>query len=144
MSLPAGTYYVGDLCYVLKNSWDAVCNMVIADRDCLDGEFKLPDGRVFAMYNTAFGDGLYNDQYGNEYCVDSGSIGCIRLDDCDVNLEKIIDDGLGKTFQFANSFKTYSDGRTINIGRVCIDTDPSYDEQDVDEAQEWHDYDPDC
>ena len=127
MSLPAGTYYVGDLCYVLKNSWDAVCNMVIADRDCLDGEFKLPDGRLFAMYSTRWGDGVYDDQEGRQYCVDAGSIGCVRLEDCDVSREDIEEDRLGHIVTFDRSFKTGAMHGQIIIDRLVIDTDPVYD-----------------
>lgn len=142
--LPHGTYYVGDLCYVLKDSWNEVCDLVIAGHNCLDGEFKLPDGRLFAMYSTAYGDGCYNDEDGFEYCVDAGSIGCVRIEDCDVSLEKIQEEHLGHVHTFEHMFHTYAANGKIHIHNVVIDTDPPYEEPDVDEAQEWEDYDPDC
>ena len=80
--MQAGKYYVGDLCYVMDNDeWDQVCSIIIQGNKVFDGEFELKDGRKFAIYSTAYGDGLYNDYYGNEYSVDSGSIGCIKVED---------------------------------------------------------------
>jgi hypothetical protein len=34
----------------------------------------------------------------------------------------------------------------IQFGHIMIDTDATYDDEDgqPDEAQEWHDFDPDC
>ena len=76
--MQSGKYYVGDLCYVMSDAdWNEVCELTIKGNECIDGEFTLKDGRRFAMYGTKFGDGEYRDQYGNSYCVDSGSIGCI-------------------------------------------------------------------
>jgi hypothetical protein len=79
--MKAGTYYVGDLCYVLHDEWDEVCELIIKDNVCLDGEFTLRDGRRFAIYGTAYGDGNYFDQNGKSYDVDAGSIGCILMND---------------------------------------------------------------
>ena len=82
MTMPAGKYYVGDLCYVMDNDeWRQVCARTIQGEKIADGEFELPDGRRFAIYSTAYGDGGYYDQYGHTYSVDAGSIGCILMSD---------------------------------------------------------------
>ena len=76
--MPAGKYYVGDLCYVMHPEWDEFCSITIKEHTCLDGEFNLKDGRRFATFGTKWGDGEYRDQFGNRYGVDAGLIGCIH------------------------------------------------------------------
>ncbi len=77
-----GTYYIGDLCYVMHPQWKEVCNLMFAtDGGVLDGEFNLANGVRFALHSTAYGDGTYQDQEGRSYPVDAGLIGCIRLED---------------------------------------------------------------
>lgn len=79
----SGTYYVGDLCYVMHPQWKEVCDLMFAtgDNSVLDGEFNLANGVRFALHSTAYGDGTYRDQQGREYPVDAGLIGCIRIAD---------------------------------------------------------------
>lgn len=78
--MPAGTYYVGDLCYYFDDQvWDEVLSLTIKGNDVIDGEFVLKNGTRFAMYSTAYGDGSYKDQVGRSYGVDSGTIGCVQV-----------------------------------------------------------------
>ena len=37
MTLLAGEYWVGDLCYVLGDRWDEVCNLIINGREIVNG-----------------------------------------------------------------------------------------------------------
>ena len=77
-----GTYYVGDLCYVMHPQWTEVCGLMFAtDGGVLDGEFNLANGVRFSVQSTAYGDGTYYDSEGREYPVDAGLIGCIRVQD---------------------------------------------------------------
>ena len=78
-----GTYYVGDLCYVMHPQWREVCDLMFATKDngTLDGEFNLANGVRFALHGTAYGDGVYYDEQGRKYPVDAGLIGCIRVED---------------------------------------------------------------
>lgn len=128
-----GDYFVGDLCYVLHDEWDEVCELLFAGRDdhgCNQGEFNLKDGRRFAIYNTAYGDGCYSDQNGREYGVDSGSIGCILLQDIDVmHHDNCIGDGQSITFD--QDFYTGSQDGKIMIHNVCINT---ADEEEYEET----------
>jgi hypothetical protein len=134
--MQAGKYYVGDLCYVMTNDeWDQVCSIIIQGNKVIDGEFKLKDGRKFAIYSTSYGDGLYNDYYGNEYSVDSGSIGCIKVED--IKAEKYDDiERLGAIVEFETDFVTGGGRGTkgwngiIQFGRIAIETDPVYDEDE--------------
>ena len=129
MSMPTGRYYIGDLCYVMSDEeWDEVCSITIKDNKCIEGEFNLKDGRRFALYGTAWGDGLYNDQYGHSYAVDSGTIGCILESDIKENIDDILQ--LGALIDMNTSFVT-SGGRgepdwegIIQFGTVMIETSP--------------------
>jgi hypothetical protein len=135
MTMPAGVYYVGDLCYVMTDDeWDQFCAITIKDNECLEGEFTMPDGRRFATYGTAYGDGEYKDQYGNQYGVDAGLIGCIKLTDIKLNVSDV--HYLGAVHTFANDFET-TGGRNdthwdgiIHIGHVRIETDPQVEDED--------------
>lgn len=133
MTMKAGTYYVGDLCYVMHDEWSEVCDLLFEGRDdhgC-NGEFTLKDGRKFAIYNTAYGDGYYRSNEGFNVGVDSGSIGCILLNDIQESSEN--SPSLGGTVEFDEDFRTASDGQTIQIGFVEIYTgyDDYEDEDDV-------------
>ena len=120
----AGRYYVGDLCYVMHDAWDEICDLVFDDNHgCIEGEFTLKDGRRFAMYNTAYGDGVYTDQYGREYSVDSGSIGCILLDD--IRDESYDDERLSELANISDisvPFETGNNRGVIRIASLIIDT----------------------
>ena len=123
----SGLYYVGDLCYVLHNEWDEVCELTIKDRTLLNGEFTLKDGRKFALHSTKFGDGAYFDQTGNEYGVDAGSIGCILAKDIDLGEPNNYVNG-GHFIQFEEDFETSGDDGLIQIGFIEIDTGDNYEE----------------
>jgi len=87
--LPAGSYYIGDLCYVFSDEmWDKWLNeSAVYD---VDGQVKMYEdgfydvhGFKVGWHGTAHGDGSYPaDAYGNisKTCnvfVDSGTIGII-------------------------------------------------------------------
>lgn len=137
--LPAGKYWIGDPCYVLSNDdtkfdWGDFCS------SCFEND---PSGRsnegivthqgiTFAHYGTAYGDGCYEDNQGNEYGVDAGMLGCIPID-------SVIDkSGLdsGTVHEFPEAFTTDYDEGKIRFGHVIIDTDPEYDEE-YEEDENW-------
>lgn len=128
----AGKYYVGDLCYVMHPEWDEACNLFFRGRDdrgCNEGEFNLKDGRRFVSYSTKYGDGCYTDQFGNEYGVDAGLIGCIKVEDISEDISELEMKRLGNVVEFKQPFNC-SGGRTrewdgiIQIGHLIIETDP--------------------
>lgn len=121
-----GEYYIGDLCYVMHERWDEVCNKIIMGNQCLDGEFELADGTKFAIYSTAYGDGTYYDQGDNEYWVDAGSIGCILMKDIDLSVEDNQIMG-GRVVDMTHDFTTGSMDGVIKFGPIHIDTDPEDD-----------------
>jgi hypothetical protein len=135
--MPAGRYYVGDLCYVMTEAeWSEFCDLTIKGYDVLDGEFQFKDGRRFATYGTMYGDGLYRDQHGREYSVDAGLIGCIKVED--IRADKYSDiSSLGAITDISVDFVT-GGGRgiqgwdgTIQFGAIAIATgDVEYEESE--------------
>ena len=130
MTMQAGKYYVGDLCYVMHDEWDEFCKLTIKGNEMLEGEFNLKDGRRFAFYGTKWGDGVYKDTKGREYGVDAGLIGCIKIDDIKLDNDENYLDG-GQVIEFVSDFRT-SGGRNelgrnwdgvIQFGEVIIGTD---------------------
>lgn len=117
--MPAGRYYVGDLCYVMHDVWDEFCDITISDRECLNGVFTLKDGRRFATFSTAYGDGYYKDEDGRGYSVDAGLIGCILESDITDDAPSISG---GQIIEFKESFNVGSRNGVICFGDVYIDT----------------------
>jgi len=144
-TLPAGKYWIGDPCYVLshddsKFNWGEFCSFCFKD----DSTGRKNEGIVthqgitFAYFGTAHGDGCYNDQYGNEYGVDAGMIGCIHV-------ASVIDKnglGLGTVHEFNEpftaSYDEYDKG-TIRFGHISIPTDGC----DEDEYEDRYDFEDD-
>ncbi len=131
IKLPAGKWYIGDLCYVLNNRWDEFCDLTIDGHGVKDGFFTMADGTQFAFFGTAYGDGLYYDQEGNKYPVDAGLIGCVLVD----KVGSDADLSLGKVHTFEKAFYAVSDGRVLTFGHVSIDTDPVWEDEDEDEEE---------
>lgn len=132
MSMKSGRYYVGDLCYIMNDEeWDQASTLMFHGVELLTGEFNLPDGRRFAKYFTAYGDGTYQDQHGRSYSVDSGTIGCIHVDDIKTNKYEHIEE-LGNFIEFDQPFVTGEEDGLITFGPVVIDTDPPYEDDEED------------
>lgn len=125
MTMPAGNYWIGDLCYILENEWSEVCDIMDAaeqedPENYGSGEFVLSDGRRFAVYKTRWGDGTYEDAQGRKYSVDSGTLGCIQFND-----DKSSEDH-SHVINFRKEFDTgYSDKdqSVIRFGHIHIDTE---------------------
>ena len=75
-------FYVGDLCYVLDSDTCDELFGLVADSLLLEGEsVTLQDGRKFFLGRTSHGDGNYFGSDGNNYSVDSGTIGIVAVED---------------------------------------------------------------
>ena len=122
----AGNYYIGDLCsYLTNEEWGEVCDKSLHPDGPSEGIFKLDDGRKFAMWGTAFGDGVYHGTNGLKFFVDSGTIGCIKVIDAPYIGPM---DG-GHVIEMPD-FSTTKLGGTISFGDLHIDTgDKDYDEE---------------
>lgn len=132
MTMPAGKYYIGDLCYVMHPEWDEVCDLFFPAASYpgqAEGEFVLKDGRRFASFGTAYGDGTYCSNIGTEHGVDSGSIGCIRVEDIRDNTYDDIE-RLGAIVEFDHPFEVSKDQGLLIFGHVQIETAGGYDEEE--------------
>lgn len=140
--MPAGAYYIGDLCYVMHDAWNECCELFFEGRDdhgCNEGVFQLKDGRKFANFNTKFGDGSYSSSISSSFCVDSGSIGCIKLEDIrdeSTSMKQMKD--LGVICILDEDFVVSKHNGTISFADVNIYTneDPYY--QDEEEEEEYY------
>ena len=141
MTMPAGKYYIGDLCYVMHDEWKEVCDLFFPyipgqpEGRGREGEFQLADGRRFASFNTAYGDGTYRSSINTLHSVDSGSIGCIRVEDIRDNTyspEKI--QQLGAIVEFTEPFEVSTDYGLLKFGHVLIETagdEEEYEDEEV-------------
>lgn len=119
VEVPAGEFFLGDPCYAIPQGlWALLLN----GNGCFS---TSPVGRVndhdVLGFSTAWGDGTYRDQFGVEYCVDSGLIGLtpVGLGDQDRDwLRK-----LGRFIEFSVPVVATTDGRgLLNFGSIRIDT----------------------
>lgn len=112
--LPAGTYYVGDPCYVLKSVWKQVGdatnwfeNMTAPAHINLKSDDSALQKFVVWAGSTAYGDGCYFDNNDKKYHVDAGIIGIVSWPD-------------GVKFDAPFTVK-YEDG-VFDFGGIIIDT----------------------
>lgn len=69
-------FYVGDICYALN---DRIYDEVWGGAGYEDGIHEVPGtGRSFAVAQTAYGEGTYEDDYSSKkFDVDAGNIGLV-------------------------------------------------------------------
>jgi len=156
------SYYVGDLCYVMtSDEWNTYCANYDWDHDpntcrdedgydcenCLDPEkfdWDNPGAeRPYFSFPTAYGDGVYTDQFGNRYCVDSGGIGAIRVDHANPEkLAEAVELGLGHIHEMdvddegLTSGMCEYDSGLLYFGHVEIQTAGCYEDEDEYEDEE--------
>ena len=92
-TMPPGTYYVGDLCYVLGDkAHGELCKMCFPGSEVqftpgIEGKHVLSDGRTVVSWECPDGDGAYEDQNGRFYMVDSGWLGITLLEGLEAQWE---------------------------------------------------------
>jgi hypothetical protein len=133
-------YFIGDLCYVLHDEWNEVCNLSIPDDGAeREGRLQLQDGREFFIFGTAYGDGVYTDQFYGQYPVDSGTIGAIKVDHLNPEeLAEAMKGKLGVIHEFPNELQEHdaeNQKGVLYFGGVVIDTAGGDDEED--DVYEW-------
>jgi len=131
MSQITETFWVGDPCYVLGDVWGEVIDLLFPGyaENAIYGEHTLKDGRKFVTFSTAYGDGLYYDQFGRSYPVDAGMIGAIRLEDIrDLPIRPDLGNlhNLTPSAVYENSYS--EDGTIVIGGEIRVETDPQYEE----------------
>lgn len=136
--MPAGEYWVGDLCYVMHPEWNELCDDMFTS-EILNSSHtfivELNDGRLICWSNTAYGDGTYYDRNGNKYGVDAGIIGAILVSDIVESELKNID--LGHKHQLGQFDPTYYNG-LITFNTITIDTNMDDDEDDDMDDSGWY------
>ena len=130
--LPAGTYYIGDPCYVFEDRWGDFLGSV---RSPLTDRFVglagiVPEGRPPAdsmedlfravVFSTKHGDGFYRSTHESVYPVDAGLLGAVPVDMPDGSPEP----GEVTVETFDEDFVCSVDSRTgaIRFGHIRIDT----------------------
>jgi hypothetical protein len=79
LTIPPGLYFVGDPCYAFADDgWGAVCAKMESRGWPQCGKYSIGGSTVVVMMTT-HGDGIYEDDAGNEYSVDSGTLGAVQL-----------------------------------------------------------------
>jgi hypothetical protein len=110
VKLPPGTYYIGDLCYVLgdswiyKKAWDAIDYAVPA--------FFRSDSGCIVIDRTAHGDGCYSDIDNRFYSVDAGVISIVSIELIENHLKYL------RTLHNRNTTKPYTMKRLTDGGHV--------------------------
>lgn len=74
--LRAGTYYIGDICYISEES---IYQDIYDKTNYESGFFTLKNKGSFLVASTAYGDGGFRDSFGNSYGVDAGNIGILNI-----------------------------------------------------------------
>lgn len=112
-----GTYFLGDPCYAVHDDdWDEVLYT--------SKFFERPvgttnNGTEVLAFRTIYGDGVYRDQYGNDYPVDAGVIGLTPVDDFwDPRL-----DGLGQVIVLTGPITAEDRTGVLWFGEYTINTD---------------------
>lgn len=135
---PAGTYYIGDLCYALPRD---LYDKVFGDVGGYSSGLYSKGDDFFMLDGTAYGDGEYPGSDGNKFAVDAGIIGIAPIRICDMRGGTRINGGHIYTFKkpvkcrFGGGvFNFYEDGfRTLRIDTAAFeDEDECWDDDECD------------
>ena len=126
--MPPGKYWIGDLCYVMSNKWEAFCEETIKGDEVLSGKFNVGGIEVVSM-RTAYGDGEYTDTKGRKYPVDAGLIGAIRVQDI-TDPKAYIE--YGNVVSFDSPWRFEDESGVLIFGNVIINTKDEEDEEEDD------------
>ena len=118
VTMPAGDYLVGDLCYAIDGDWGRFCDALWEEEKDQNSCAVIVDldGEKHFSSNTKWGDGFYLDQEGRGYPVDAGLIGATPYNGWS------IPNGM-HMHSFKEDFECYYDNGRIYIGHITIDTD---------------------
>jgi len=119
--LPKGTYFIGDPSYVLKEEYWHYMSIEMER-----GIFQDPNGITYALFKTLMGDGVFTDDEGGEYAVDSGCIAVLPA--CVCNKEEM-ESAYGEVFEMTAPFTAEwepEDGEKgdIYVAGIFIHTNP--------------------
>jgi hypothetical protein len=131
--LPAGKYLIGDPCYFFSDKPHEDWLNFLEQNDFLDNEGKgvlTGTDLSVVVFGTKYGDGLYKDEYNNEYGVDSGLIGIIPYtEESDIP-------SLMHLIQFDKDFECINNNGYLHFGDIVIDTVQDYHYDYTDETED--------
>lgn len=126
--LKPGKYWIGDPCYVfphkgpMKDKWHELLNACNYFED--DMPAVIDNGKITVWAaGTAYGDGCYESNFGDNFPVDAGLIGIIPVETIeylgrtDNNLDR-----LGKFVTFDSEFSIQLNAGYFRFGDITIDT----------------------
>lgn len=124
--LPAGTYYIGDPCYVLsKEQWSEVCEAIaqVGEEQFANQALELMIDNKFpiGIAPTLYGDGEFHISGDKSLLipVDSGTIGCVPIEHVQ-DLEEAKE--LGWVTEFNEPFEIRYDEGVIRFGKEWVNT----------------------
>jgi len=125
-TIPPGIYFIGDPCYLFAKGWGR-----ILDATSYFDKPLFEDNKCLVAFGTAYGDGVYKDQYGGPFCVDSGTIGATSIQYYEPEKVRMMSlNMLGDIVEFTQETECWKEGSVIHIGEIAIETDPEDDEED--------------
>lgn len=132
MKFKAGKYYIGDLCYVVKEHSDWM--KLLEDTNYFQNENQSYKGYSIFAESTAHGDGVYYDQDGREYGVDAGIIGIMPV-------EVIESDGKGgNIIEFKEDFEVETiELGVFKFGNIVINT-AGWNDENEESEEEYFEY----
>lgn len=146
MKFKSGNYYIGDLCYVIKDElWSKFCDEWFKNKGFRVNTEVTINGIPTFCDGTAYGDGSYSGNKAKSYSVDSGSIGIVEVSKDSLADTGILDavkvigtirHGHGHIHTFYDDFEVSAENGVFKFGSVKIDTEDysdEYDEEDDDE-----------
>jgi len=121
-TLPPGTYYVGDPCYPLGDSW--IYKKAWDSAGYTAPAYFRSDRGVIVVANTAWGDGGYHETHYKgekgmkEYLVDSGTISIISVALIVDEVKRLAEEGKPRT-----TFESLVNGGHIHSFKNGVDVD---------------------
>jgi hypothetical protein len=130
--IPAGKYWLGDPCYIIPDEdWDDF----LIKTDYFEYSLVEVKGYKVIGFHTYYGDGTYYDNFGNEYSVDSGTIGLVPVE---IGIKNIHAE-LAKSVEFREDVLCYEDSGILHFGEYIIDTKEDEDPWDKEDLYDEYD-----
>lgn len=129
VTLPAGRYVVGDPCYAIPYAkwmeWLEDADYTVQDRNHV--LYATVNGYPCVGVSTMHGDGTYFGNNGEEFPVDAGLIGLV---DVRCATDEVLRTPGTIVVDFPEPIECLYNAGTIVLGRIEIDTDDSYSEDE--------------
>jgi len=120
VTIPAGRYYLGDPCYVIRDD-----DWIPLLENC--DYFRNPVGEVggyqILAFGTKHGDGVYFDKGGRKYGVDAGLIGLVPVAYGGREHQN-------REVEFESPTLCWNDDGVLHFGRITINTNLVSEDED--------------